>query len=333
MDKNKTEKNAHLKDHLKEFMGKYGIVVIFFALCMILSIVAPSFLTLRNAVNVVRQVSIIGIISMGVTFAIITTGIDLSSGSVLAFVGVVVASLSQNAVNVDQPISIVMPIFFAILIGLVVGAALGTINGTLHAYGKIPPFIATLGMMTVARGAALLFSEGRPVGNLKDTFTFIGGGAFLKVPIPIWVYLFVGVLSWILLSKTRFGRYVFAIGGNVKAARICGINVEKTLVMVYAYAGFLAAISGILLVSRTAAGNPTYGLSYELDAIASTVIGGTSLSGGIGSIPLCVIGALIIGVLNNGMDLLGVNAYWQQIAKGMIIVIAVLLDARKQKKQ
>ncbi len=146
-------------------------------------------------------------------------------------------------------------------------------------------------------------------------------------------YAAVGILSWILLSKSKFGRYVFAIGGNMQAARICGINVERTLVKVYAYAGFLSAISGILLVSRTAAGNPTYGLSYELDAIASTVIGGTSLSGGIGSIPLCVVGALIIGVLNNGMDLLGVNAYWQQIVKGLIIVVAVLIDARKQKRK
>lgn len=149
---------------------------------------------------------------------------------------------------------------------------------------------------------------------------------------PIWVYLIVGIVSYILLSKSRFGRYVFAIGGNEQAARICGINVEKILVLVYMYAGFLSAISGILLVARTAAGNPTYGMSYELDAIASTVIGGTSLSGGVGSIPLCVVGAMIIGMLNTGMDLLGVNAYWQQIVKGAIIVIAVVIDASKRRR-
>jgi inositol transport system permease protein len=270
---------------------------------------------------------------MGVTFCIITTGIDLSSGSMLAFVGVIVASLSQTKVVESQPVSIVMPIFFALLIGLAAGALMGFSNGALTAYGKIPPFVATLGMMTVARGAALLYSGGRPIGYLKKSFTFLGGGYFMKIPIPIWVYLIVGIISFILLSKSKFGRYVFAIGGNMQAARICGINVERTLVLVYVYAGILSAVSGILLVGRTAAGNPTYGLAYELDAIASTVIGGTSLSGGIGSIPLCVVGAMIIGVLNNGMDLLGVNAYWQQIVKGIIIVVAVVIDSRKRRRK
>ncbi len=318
---------------LGAFMSKYGIVVIFVALCIIMSMISPAFRTMRNATNVIRQVSIIGIVSMGVTFCIITSGIDLSSGSMIALISVVVASFSQNAVNPEQPVSLVMPIVFGILISLVLGFLLGTVNGSLHAYGKIPPFIATLGMMTAAKGAAALYTQGRPVGDLKDTFTFIGTGHFLGVSVPIWVYIAMGILSHILLSKTKFGRHVFAIGGNEQAARICGINVEKTLVKVYAYAGFLTAVSAILLTARTSAGNPTYGLAYELDAIASTVIGGTSLSGGIGSIPFCVVGALIIGVLNNGMDLLGVNAYWQQIVKGVIIVVAVLIDARKQKRQ
>ncbi len=318
---------------VRTIMNKYGIVVILLGICIILSIISPSFRSIRNLTNIIRQVSMIGIISMGVTLAIITSGIDLSSGSVLALVGVIVTSMSQNAVNTIQPISIVLPIAIAILIGLVVGTILGIINGSLHAFGKIPPFIATLGMMTVARGLALLYSNGRPIGDLKESFIFIGGGSFMHISIPIWIYLFVGIISHIMLSKSRFGRYVFAIGGNEQAARICGINVEKVKVMVYAYAGLLSAIAGIMLVSRTAAGNPSYGVSYELDAIASTVIGGTSLSGGVGSIPLCVIGALIIGVLNNSMDLMGVNAYWQQIVKGLIIVIAVLIDARKQRKK
>ncbi len=318
---------------LGAFMNKYGIVVIFIALCVLMSIVSPAFRSMRNITNVIRQVSIIGIVSMGVTFCIITTGIDLSSGSMIAFISVVVASLSQNKVNPDQAVSLVLPIAVGILVSLFLGLLMGGINGSLHAFGKIPPFIATLGMMTVARGAAALFTQGRPVGDLKDSFTFIGTGNFIGIPLPIWIYLAMGILSHILLSKTKFGRHVFAIGGNEQAARICGINVERTLVKVYAYAGFLTAVSAILLTARTSAGNPTYGLAYELDAIASTVIGGTSLSGGIGSIPFCVIGALIIGVLNNGMDLLGVNAYWQQIMKGFIIVIAVLIDARKQKRK
>jgi inositol transport system permease protein len=318
--------------NLASLFRKYGMVFIFVAMCVVLSFTASGFATLRNLTNVVRQVSIIGILAMGVTFCIITTGIDLSSGSVLAFVGVIVASFSQTKVAAGQPISIVMPILFGLLIGLAAGAVMGLINGALTAYGKIPPFVATLGMMTVARGAALLYSGGRPIGYLKTSFTFIGGGSLVSIPIPIWIYLIVGIISYILLSKSRFGRYVFAIGGNEQAARICGINVEKTLVLVYTYAGLLSAVSGILLVARTAAGNPTYGLSYELDAIASTVIGGTSLSGGVGSIPLCVVGAMIIGVLNTGMDLLGVNAYWQQIVKGAIIVVAVVIDATKRRR-
>ncbi|NCC65086.1 MAG: ABC transporter permease, partial [Spirochaetia bacterium] len=279
-----------------------------------------------------RQVSIIGIVSMGVTFAIITGGIDLSSGSMIALISVVVASLSQNKVNPNQPLSIVVPIVIGIAVALLIGFLLGAVNGSLHAYGKIPPFIATLGMMTAARGAAALFTGGRPVGDLKDTFTYIGTGRFLGLPIPIWIYIVMGIIAHILLSRTKFGRHVFAIGGNEQAARICGINVERTLVKVYAFAGLLTAVSAVLLTARTSAGNPTYGLSYELDAIASTVIGGTSLSGGVGSIPFCVVGALIIGVLNNSMDLLSVNAYWQQIVKGVIIVVAVLIDARKQRR-
>jgi inositol transport system permease protein len=317
---------------MADFLRKYGIVVIFLAMCLMLTLISPAFGTTRNLMNVVRQVSMIGILAMGVTFCIITGGIDLSSGSVLAFVGVIVASFSQTKVVDGQPVSVVMPIIVGLLAGLAAGVVMGWINGALTAYTKIPPFVATLGMMTVARGAALLYSSGRPIGYLKESFTYIGGGIFLKIPVPIWIYLIVGIISYILLSKSRFGRYVFAIGGNEQAARICGINVEKNLVLVYIYAGLLSAISGIILVARTAAGNPTYGVSYELDAIAATVIGGTSLSGGVGSIPLCVVGALIIGVLNNGMDLLNINAYWQQIVKGIIIVVAVVIDASKKRR-
>lgn len=318
---------------LGAFMNKYGIVVIFVALCILMSIVSPAFRTMRNVTNVVRQVSIIGIVSMGVTFAIITGGIDLSSGSIIALVSVVVASLTQNAVNPDQPLSFVVPIVVGIAVAILLGFLLGSVNGSLVAYGKIPPFIATLGMMTVARGAAALFTGGRPVGDLKETFTYIGTGRIIGIPVPIWIYIIMAIISHILLSKTKFGRHVFAIGGNEQAARICGISVEKTLVKVYAYAGLLTAVSAVLLTARTSAGNPTYGVAYELDAITATVIGGTSLSGGVGSIPFCVVGALIIGVLNNSMDLLSVNAYWQQIVKGVIIVVAVMIDARKQTRK
>jgi inositol transport system permease protein len=315
------------------FLEKYGIVFILFGFSLFLSFMSPAFLSVPNIMNVVRQVSIIGVIAIGVTFVIITRGIDLSSGSVVALVGVIIASLSQTRIVMSQPVSMMLHPVIAITIGLVVGLILGVINGVLTAYGRLPAFIATLGMMTIARGGALLYTAGRPVTYLHSVYTQIGTNSIIGIPIPIWIYLVIAVFSHILLSKSVFGRHVFAIGGNEQSSRLCGINVNKTLVFVYAYAGFLSAVAGMLLLSRTAAGNPSYGVSYELDAIASTVIGGTSLSGGLGSIPLCVVGALIIGVVNNGMDLLGINAYYQQIVKGLIIIIAVLIDMNKHAKE
>lgn len=312
---------------------KYGIVAILLGLCLMLSIVSPAFRTVRNITNIIRQVSAIGLISIGVTFCIMTGGIDLSTGSVVGLISVVCASMAQNGFNPDQPISIVMPLVFALVISLVGGAFVGFVNGAITAYGNIPPFIATLGMMTVARGLAQLYSGGRPIGRLKDGMIFIGSGSIAGIPIPILIYLLVTVFAWMLLSKSRFGKHVAAIGGNIQAARICGVNIKRTLVLVYMFCGLCVAIAAIIITGRTAGGNPAYGVGYELDAIASTVIGGTSLSGGVGSIPLCVVGALIIGVINNGMDLLRINPYWQQIVKGTIIVVAVLLDARRQKKE
>ncbi len=316
----------------RAILRKYGIVVIFLGLCLVLSMVSPAFRTVRNLTNVVRQVSAIGLISIGVTFCIICGGIDLSTGSVVGLISVVCASMAQDQFNPDQPISIVMPLVLAFVIALASGALVGFVNGAITAYGGIPPFIATLGMMTVARGLAELYSGGRPIGRLKDGIIFIGSGSLIGIPIPILVYLLIAVFSWLLLSQSRFGKHITAIGCNIQAARICGIKINRALVQVYAYCGFLVAIAAIIITGRTAGGNPAYGLGYELDAIAATVIGGTSLSGGIGSIPLCVVGALIIGVINNGMDLLRINPYWQQIVKGTIIVVAVLIDARRQKK-
>jgi inositol transport system permease protein len=316
----------------KGIFRKYGIVAILLGLCLILSIVSPAFRTLRNVTNIIRQVSAIGLISIGVTFCIVTGGIDLSTGSVVGLISVICASMAQNQFNPDQPISIVMPLVFTIVIALGAGSAVGLVNGAITAYGNIPPFIATLGMMTVARGVAQLYSGGRPIGRLKDGMVFMGSGSFFGIPIPILIYLLIAVFAWVLLSRSRFGKHVTAIGCNIQAARICGINIKRTLVLVYIFCGFTVAVAAIIITGRTAGGNPAYGLGYELDAIAATVIGGTSLAGGIGSIPLCVVGALIIGVINNGMDLVRINPYWQQIVKGTIIVVAVLIDARRQKK-
>jgi inositol transport system permease protein len=306
---------------LKTNLRGLQTVFILIGMCILLSILSPSFLQVRNLLNVVRQISLISIIGVGVTFCIITTGIDLSSGSVLALVGVISTSFAREP----------YPLIFAIIIGLAAGACTGFINGATSALGGIPPFIATLGMMMAARGLALIVSNGKPITNISEAYQFIGGGYFLKIPVPIYIMLLCAIISHILLKHTKFGRYVYAIGGNRQAAIVSGINVNKYLILVYTYAGIMSAVSGIVLASRLSAGQPTAGVSYELDAVASAVIGGTSLSGGVGTIPGTIIGALIIGVLNNGLILLNVSPYVQQVLKGVIIVGAVLIDKRKKK--
>lgn len=306
-----------------QIFSKYGIFLIFIAMVVLVSIMTPAFLSSQNLINVVRQISFIGIVAMGVTMVIITTGIDLSSGSVIALVSVITASFAQG----DHPL------ILALALGLGIGALAGFINGTISAKGAIPPFIATLGMMIAARGLALLYSDGRPIGGLSESFLFIGQGQIAGIPVPIIIFVIMGIISHLMLSKTRFGKYTYAIGGNEQAARICGINVDRYKIMIYTYAGFLSALAGIMLTSRISAGQPSMGVMYELDAIAAAVIGGTSLSGGIGTIPGTIIGALIIGVLNNSLDLMNVSSYWQQILKGAIIVTAVMIDSRKNKKK
>jgi inositol transport system permease protein len=311
------------KINVSQIMSKYGMLFVLIGMVILMSFLSDSFLVTQNLINIVRQISFIGIVAMGVTMIIITTGIDLSSGSVIALVSVVVASLAHPGEY---------PLIVPILTGLCIGAITGFINGFITAKGKIPAFIATLGMMTAARGLALLYSGGRPIANMTDSFLFLGKGTILGIPFPIIVFFLLGIISHLLLSKTKFGKYTYAIGGNEQAAKIAGINVDRYRIMIYSYAGFLSAIAGIMLTARISSGQPSLGNMYELDAIAAAVIGGTSLSGGIGTIPGTIIGALIIGVLNNGLDLLGVSSYWQQILKGAIIVTAVLLDSRKNKR-
>lgn len=311
------------KDRGAVLLSKYGIVLVLLAMMVTMSILSEAFLTTQNLLNVVRQISFIGIVAMGVTMVIITTGIDLSSGSLIALVSVVSATFAHPGEY---------PLIVPLILGLAIGAAAGFINGTITAKGKIPAFIATLGMMIAARGLALLLSDGRPVPDLSPSFLFIGKGEILGIPFPIIVFIAMGFISHLMLSKTKFGKYTYAIGGNEQAARICGINVDRYKIMIYTYAGLLSAIAGMMLTARISVGQPSMGVMFELDAIAAAVIGGTSLSGGVGTIGGTMIGALIIGVLNNGLDLLGVSSYWQQILKGAIIVTAVLIDARKNKK-
>ena len=313
-------------DTIKKILNTYGMVFILIALFLALSFSIDGFFSTRTIWSIIEQVSMFGIIAIGVTFAIITTGIDLSSGSIVALTSVVAASVVTGGDTVSAAI-------LAFSLSLLLGALLGAINGGLTAIGSIPPFIATLGMMIIARGAAQLYSDGRPIDASSEAFTWISDVSFLGLPGLVILYIIIVIASHILLSRSTFGRHVYAVGGNLNAAKICGINTTKTLIWVYILAGALSGLAGALLAARTYAGNPSYGLAWELDAIAAAVIGGVSSSGGIGTIPMCVIGALIIGTTNKGLNMMGVDPYWQQIVKGLIIVIAVLIDTLKRRKK
>lgn len=319
---------------ISNLLRKYGIFFIFLGMIIIASILSPAFLTKINLINIVRQISIIGLIALGVTGVIVAAGIDLSSGSVVGVVAVVAACFAQipGSERVIHPAFAGNPLYVSLLAGCFVGALTGLINGFLIAKTRIPPFIATLGMFSAARGAAMLFTEGRPISNLTDTYNFIGQGDIFGIPLPIWILIVMALVTHVLYSRTKFGKYIYAIGGNEQAAHVSGINVTNYKMLIYVYAGFLSGVAGIVVSSRIGSGQPGLGVGYEFDAITAAVIGGASLSaGGIGSIPGTVIGALIIGVLNNILDLTNVSAYWQQIVKGAIIVGAVILDQQKNK--
>ena len=317
----KTESSKNIGSSRSEFFKKYGIVLILLLMVIGMTIAKPVFIRSANIINIFRQVSVIGTLAFGVTLIIITGGIDLSSGSVVALVGVVAATFASPGESV----------IVAILVALAVGAACGLFNGTVLAVTGIPPFIVTLGMMTAARGAALLFTDGRPVSDISEGFLYFGSGTIGFLPVPVLIFLVMGGITHVLLRKSKFGKTIYAYGGNEQAAKVCGINVKRVLIIVYTYAGIMSAVGGIILTARVSSGNPTAGLGYELDAIASAVIGGTSLNGGVGFITGTIIGALIIGVLNNGLTLMGVSPYWQQIIKAIIIIGAVVLDSYKHK--
>lgn len=301
------------------FFSKYGIYFAFVLLAGILAITSPPFRTLSNLRNVLQQISINGIMAVGMTLVIITAGIDLSVGSVLALSAVVATSFAHPGEHF-----LIVPLALGVLTGLVCGTA----NGILIAKQRLAPFIVTLGMMTIARGLALVYTSGRPVNNLSNAYDKIGSGSIGGIPFLTLIFLAVVVLGIFILHFTRFGRYVYAVGGNELAAKVSGVNTDRVLIGVYALTGALAGLAGIVLSSRVMSGPPAAGAGYELDAIAAVVIGGTSLSGGIGSMAGTIVGVLIIGVMNNGLDMLNVSSYWQQIVKGLIIVLAVLLDKK-----
>jgi inositol transport system permease protein len=318
---------------LSRIFSKYGIFLIFAVMVLAASILSPAFLSTTNLINIVRQMSVVGLIALGVTGVIVSAGIDLSSGSVVGLTAVVAASLAQDP-EYSTPFypGLHLPLIVAVLAACVVGALVGLINGSLVAKTRIPPFIATLGTYTAIRGLALLYTGGRPISDLTDEYDFIGQGDVFGIPAPIIILVIMAIVTHILYAHTKFGKYIYAIGGNEQAARVSGIDAAKYKMLIYVYASFLAGLAGLVVSSRIGSGQAGLGVGYELDAIAAAVIGGTSLSaGGIGTVAGTIVGALIIGVLNNILDLMNVSAYWQQIVKGCIIVGAVILDQLKQR--
>lgn len=300
---------------------KLGPLLGLIILVVIVSILNPSFLEPLNILNLLRQVAINALIAFGMTFVILTGGIDLSVGAILAL---------SSALTAGMMVSGIDPIL-AILIGVILGGLMGTVNGLFITKGKMAPFIATLATMTIFRGLTLVYTGGNPITGLGDNYLFqlFGRGYFLGIPVPAVTMILTFVVLFILLHKTPFGRKTYAIGGNEKAALISGIKVPKVKIMIYSLSGMLAALAGAILTSRLNSAQPTAGTSYELDAIAAVVLGGTSLSGGKGRIFGTLIGALIIGTLNNGLNLLGVSSFYQMVVKGIVILIAVLLDRKK----
>ncbi len=295
---------------------RFGTVIGLVVLCAVLWALTPYFLTVSNLLNVAQQTSINAIVAVGMTFVIISGGIDLSVGSIVALSGVVLGTSLQGG----QPLSI------AVAAALATGVACGLVNGALVSVGGLPPFIATLGMMSVARGAALVFTEGRPVSGFDEGFRSLATGSVGFIPAPVVVMIVVYAAAHLVLTRTTFGRYVYAIGGNEEATRLSGVAVRFHKTIIYGVSGLMSAVAAIVLTARLNSAQPIAGMMYELDAIAATVIGGTSLMGGEGTLAGTLVGALIMGVLRNGLNLLGVSSFLQQIVIGAVIVGAVLVD-------
>lgn len=302
-------------------LQKAGPLLGLLILIIVVSALNPAFLEPLNILNLLRQVAINALIAFGMTFVILTGGIDLSVGSTLALSSALMASLLVFGFH---------PLL-AIVAGCIIGAILGAVNGLMVTKGKMAPFIATLATMTIFRGLTMVFTEGNPITGLSDSLMFqlFGRGYFVGIPVPAITMAITFALLWVVLHKTSFGRKTYAIGGNERASIISGIKVHRVKIMVYSLAGLLAGLAGAILTSRLDSAQPTAGTSYELDAIAAVVLGGTSLSGGRGRIVGTLIGALIIGALNNGLNLLGVSSFYQLVVKGIVIVIAVLMDRKK----
>lgn len=309
------------------FKDNLGILIAFFILCFILSvnpITRHSFLTWKNIFNVLRQISTNLFLACGMTMVIILGGIDLSVGSVIALSGCLAAGA---VVRYNFPLGV------ALLVGILVGVVIGALNGLIISKTTIPPFIVTLATMNIAKGLAYVYTGGSPVRVVTKEWQFLGAGYIGPVPTPVIILIFVLIITAIIMNRTRIGRYMYAVGGNTQAAIFSGINVSRVKFFVYTYSGLMAGLAGIVLASRMYSGQPTAGEGAEMDAIAAVVVGGTSMAGGYGRIGGTIIGGLIIGVLNNGLNLLNVSSFWQYVVKGIVILLAVFIDYIRQKNK
>ncbi len=301
---------------------QYAIYIIFAVLCIVMAIVSPGFGTVVNFMNIIKQVAIVTIIAFGASMVLISGELDLSPGAVCALAGCVAANFGHPGT----------PVYIPILMAIVVGLTTGFINGFISAKGKVPSFIVTLGMSTSVRGLTLILTNGANVANLSDEYQAVGGSYLFGIPILAFILIGVFIIAFYIMEKTRFGRYVYAVGGNEKATYLSGINTSTIKIAVFMIAGALAAFAGMLLSSRINSGSPIAGQGYELDAIAAAVIGGTSITGGVGKIYGTIVGSLLLAVISNGLDLIGVSSYYQSIISGVIIVAVVFMDIRSKSK-
>jgi methyl-galactoside transport system permease protein len=338
--KNAAPSISDTHNKIKDFASKNAILLVLVALVIGIGIAKPNFLNPENLVNILRISSVRVIIALGVGGILITRGTDLSAGRTVGFAAVIAASLSQRADYASKlfPNLPLLPLVVPVLAALGVGLIVGILNGSVVAFLKVPPFIATLGMMVAVYGAVSLYVDrpprgAQPIGGLRDDFTNLGTGDTLSIPNLIIIAAIVILIIWVLLNKTRFGKNIYAIGGNPEAATVSGVSIWKNTLVVYAIGGLCYGLAGALLAARTGGATNNYGNGYELDAIAAAVIGGVSTSGGIGTVGGMIAGVLIFEVMNNGLVVLGVSAYWQQIVKGLIIVAAVSLDIQKYVKK
>lgn len=333
--------NANKTLNVKQWMSQNSIWVVLIFMAALMSILSPTFLTAKNLVSVLTTESITGILAVGVMWCILSKGIDLSPGALVALTGVVTASLAQKfeyGASRLFPNLPDIPVVVAILAGLAVGTFFGVVNGLLIAYTKIPAFIATLGTQLIARALAQLYTNAYPIPELKPGLKNVAQFELFQisgasVTVIIIIFILFACISGFMLTQTRFGKAIFAIGGNDQAARVAGINVEKNIIKVYTWCAFCASVGGVLLAARSGAGNSSVGVNYELDAIAAATVGGTSHSGGVCRISGVIAGILIMGILKNGMMLLKISPYLQQVCKGIIIIAAVVFDMRKNAKK